>query len=270
MSLLAAAVLGALQGLTEFLPVSSSAHLILARAFFGWDAGKFGLPFDVAVHVGTLLAVVVYFSRDILAMVAAIPRAFSAAPGPDGRRIWLVVAGTIPVVIVGLFVWSDALETATRTPLVAAIALLVGAGLLFAIERLSPNRAGEDALTPPGAFLIGVAQTLALVPGVSRSGATIAAGMALGLRREVAARFTFLMSVPAILAAGAKEGLELRGMTFSGADAAFFGVGMVTSAVVGYFTVKYFIKFLASHRLDVFAWYRVALALVTFAWLAAR
>jgi len=269
-SLLAAAVLGALQGLTEFLPVSSSAHLILARAFFGWDAGKFGLPFDVAVHLGTLLAVVVYFSRDIGAMVAAVPRAFSAQPGPDGRRIWLVVAGTIPVVIVGLFIWSDAIEAATRTPLVAAVALLVGAGLLFAIERIGAHRGGEETLTAPGAFVIGVAQTLALIPGVSRSGATIAAGMALGLRRDAAARFTFLMSVPAILAAAGKEGLALRSMTFTRADATLFAVGMVTSAVVGYFTVKYFIKFLAAHRLDVFAWYRVGLALVTFAWLAAR
>ena len=111
----------------------------------------------------------------------------------------------------------------------------------------------------PGAFVIGVAQTAALVPGVSRSGATIATGMVLGLRREVAARFTFLMSVPAILAAAVKEGLELRGMPLGAADALLFAVGMVTSAVVGYLTVKYFIEFLATHRLDVFAWYRIAL-----------
>lgn len=270
MNLLAAAVLGAVQGLTEFLPVSSSAHLILARAFFGWDAGTFGLPFDVAVHLGTLLAVVVFFSRDIGAMLRAVPRAFSAAPGPDGRRIWLVVAGTVPVILVGLFIWSEAIETATRTPLVAAVALLVGAGLLFAIERLGGKRGAEEQLTLPGAFLIGVAQTLALIPGVSRSGATIAAGMSLGLRREVAARFTFLMSVPAILAAAAKEARDLRGTPFGGDEAVLFAVGMGTSAVVGYFTVKYFIKFLGSNRLDVFAWYRVGLALVTFAWLGAR
>jgi undecaprenyl-diphosphatase len=269
-NLAAAAVLGAVQGLTEFLPVSSSAHLILARAFFGWDAGQFGLPFDVAVHVGTLLAVVVFFSREIGAMVGALPRAFSTAPDADGRRIWLIVAGTIPVVLVGLFIWSDHVEEVTRTPAVAATALVAGAGLLLLIERLGTKRGGEDQLTIPGAVLIGVAQTLALIPGVSRSGATIAAGMSLGLRRDVAARFTFLMSIPAILAAAGKEALELRGMAFGREDAAYFAVGAATSAVVGYLTVKYFIKFLATHRLDVFAWYRVALAAVTFVWLAAR
>ena len=270
MTLVSAAVLGLVQGLTEFLPVSSSAHLILARAFFGWDDQALGLPFDVACHVGTLLAVLVFFWRDIVAMIQALPRAFSATPGPDGRRIWLVAAGTIPVVIVGGLVWSNALEEKTRTPLVAATMLLAGAVLLFIVERLGTRGKGEEALTIPGAVAIGVAQTTALVPGVSRSGATIAAGMTLGLRREVAARFTFLMSIPAILAAAAKEGLELRHQPFGPNDRALFAVGMATSAIVGYFTVKYFIKFLTSHRLDVFAWYRVALAVVTFVWLATR
>ena len=127
MNLVAAALLGVVQGLTEFLPVSSSAHLILARAFFGWDADRFGLPFDVACHVGTLLAVIVFFRHDILAMIRAIPQALSPRPGSDGRRIWLIAAGTVPVVIVGARVWSDAIETATRTPLVAAVMLLAGA-----------------------------------------------------------------------------------------------------------------------------------------------
>ncbi len=270
MDLLAAALLGVVQGLTEFLPVSSSAHLILARAFFGWDADAFGLPFDVACHLGTLLAVVVFFSRDLSAMVRAVPRAFTARPGTDGRRIWLIAVGTIPVVIVGGLIWNDAIKDATRTPLVAACMLVVGAVLLLVVERLGTRGAGEEALTPAGAFVVGAAQAAALVPGVSRSGATIAAGMALGLRREVAARFTFLLSVPAILAAAVEEGLKLRDTPFGAAEMQLFAVGMATSAVVGYMTVKYFLKFLATHRLDVFAWYRLALALVTFVWLAAR
>jgi undecaprenyl-diphosphatase len=148
--------------------------------------------------------------------------------------------------------------------------LLAGAALLLAVERVGARGAGEERLTTGGAFVIGVAQTAALVPGVSRSGATIAAGMALGLRRDVAARFTFLLSVPAILAAAAKEGLALRHLPFTAADAQLFLVGLATSAVVGYITVKYFIRFLATHRLDVFAWYRIALAGLTFAWLGAR
>jgi undecaprenyl-diphosphatase len=268
-SLLAAALLGVVQGITEFLPVSSSAHLILARAFFGWDAERFGLAFDVACHVGTLVAVLVFFRTDIAAMLRVLPHALERSPSPAGRRIQLIVVGTIPIVLVGIL-WADAIERHTRTPAVAATALLVGAALLLVIERLTGRTRGEDALTLPGALAIGAAQSLALIPGVSRSGATIAAGMGLGLRREVAARFTFLMSIPAILAAAAKEALELRHHPLAPGDVTLFAVGMLTSAVVGYLTVKYFIRFLASHRLDIFAWYRVALSLATFAWLAAR
>ena len=269
MSLLAAALLGVVQGITEFLPVSSSAHLILARAFFGWDAERFGLAFDVACHVGTLVAVLVFFRSDIMAMVRALPRALAADAGPDARRIRLIAVGTIPIVIVGLL-WADIIETRTRTPMVAATALSVGAVLLLVIERLGRRGHGEEALSLGGALLIGVAQSCALIPGVSRSGATIAAGMGLGLRREVAARFTFLMSIPAITAAAAKEALAVRGMAFGADEAALFGVGMLTSAVVGYLTVKFFIRFLATHRLDIFAWYRAALAISTFIWLANR
>jgi undecaprenyl-diphosphatase len=268
-SLLSAVLLGVVQGITEFLPVSSSAHLILARAFFGWDAEGLGVAFDVACHVGTLAAVVVFFRSDLVAMMAALPRALSSTPGPDARRIQLIAVGTIPIVIVGVL-WADWLEATTRTPLIAAIALLVGAVLLLFIERLGRHGQSEEALGAPGAFLVGIAQSAALIPGVSRSGATIAAGMALGLRREVAARFTFLMSIPAILAAAGKKGLELRAVPLSTDDVVLFAVGMATSAVVGYLTVKYFVRFLATHPLDVFAWYRVALATATFVWLAGQ
>jgi undecaprenyl-diphosphatase len=268
-TLLPAALLGIVQGLTEFLPVSSSAHLILARAFFGWDAeAAFGKAFDVACHVGTLVAVLVFFRGDLWRMAGAAPQAFRGGGGADARRIWLIAVGTIPVVIVG-GLWSDAVD-AVRTPSVAAVALLAGAALLLAIERMGDRRGGEDVLTFAGAFAIGIAQSIALIPGVSRSGITIAAGMALGLRRESAARFTFLMSIPAIVAAAAKEALELRELPLVAGDAWLFVVGMTTSAVVGYLTVKYFIRFLVNHTLDVFAWYRILLAGVTFAWFAAR
>jgi undecaprenyl-diphosphatase len=268
-NLVAAALLGIVQGLTEFLPVSSSAHLILVREFFGWDAeAAFGQAFDVACHVGTLAAVVLFFRADVARLVAAVPSVFSRPQSGDTRRIWLIVVGTIPVVIVGAL-WSDAIE-AVRTPMVAAVALALGAFLLLFVERRGVQGRGEESLTPAGAFAIGTAQSMALVPGVSRSGITIATGMALGLRREVAARFTFLMSIPAILAAAAKEGLELRGLALGSHDVVLFLVGMASSAIVGYLTVKYFIRYLVSHRLDVFAWYRLALAAVTFVWLAAR
>jgi undecaprenyl-diphosphatase len=265
-----AALLGIVQGLTEFLPVSSSAHLILARAFFGWSAGSgesgLDLAFDVFCHVGTLVAVLAFFRTEVVQLVFAVPGALRGGGGLHGRRLWLIAAGTVPVAVVGLL-WSDAID-AVRSPVVAAVALLVGAVLLLVIERLGAQGHGDERLTLAGAFGIGVAQAAALVPGVSRSGATIAMGMALGLRRAAAARFTFLLSVPAILAAAAKKTIDLRGVTIEPGVMDILIVGMLTSAVVGYVTVKYFIRFLEGHRLDVFAWYRVALAAATFVWLA--
>jgi undecaprenyl-diphosphatase len=264
---LAAALLGVVQGLTEFLPISSSGHLILARAFFGWES-TFGRAFDVACHVGTAAAVIAFFRADLVGLARAVPEALSRTPGANGRRLQLIIAGTIPIVIVG-GLWSDAVDH-VRTPVVVAVMLFLGSGLLLLIERVGRQGAGEEQLTALGAIVIGVAQAAALVPGLSRSGATIAAGMALGLRREAAARFTFLMSVPAIVAAAAKEGLEMRGHVLGPQDAWLFLIGMVTSAIVGYLTVKYFLQFLVRHRLDVFAWYRIVLAAVTVVWLVTR
>jgi undecaprenyl-diphosphatase len=262
----AAVLLGIVQGVTEFLPISSSAHLILAREFFGWDAGRFGLPFDVACHVGTLAAVLAFFRKDIGELLFAAPAALRRDPGPAGRRLRLIAAGTVPIVIVGLL-FADWLETEVRGPRVAAAALAAGAILLLVVERLGPRVKGEEALTLPGAFLIGIGQAAALIPGMSRSGTTIAAGMALGLRRDAAARFTFLMSAPAVAAAAVKEAIALRAVPIESSMVVVMLVGLVTSGVVGYLTVKYFLRFLVSNRLDVFAWYRLLLAAATVAWL---
>jgi len=258
-------VLGIVQGLTEFLPVSSSGHLILARWAFGWDAGALGLPFDLACHLGTLAAVVWFFRADLLAMARSVPRAFSPNPGPDGRRIWLLAAATVPVVIAGLTL--EAWFETFRDPHVVAYTLIIGAGLLFLVERLGPRTGTEATLTMTGAVLIGVAQVCALFPGVSRSGATITAGMLLGLNRLAAARFAFLMSVPAIGGAGAKKMLDMRDVAPSSADLQLFAVGFLTSAVVGYLAVNFLLKYLVSHKLDIFAWYRLAIAAALFFWL---
>lgn len=264
----AAVLLGVVQGLTEFLPVSSSAHLILAREFFGWDAGRFGLPFDVACHVGTLVAVLAFFRTDIADLIRAVPAALSRTPGPEGRRVWLIVAGTIPIVIVGLL-WADWLEREARGPWIAAWALAVGALLLLLVERIGPRTLGEERLTMRGAFAMGIGQASALIPGMSRSGSTISVGMLFGLRREAAARFAFLMSAPAVAAAAAKSGLEMRTMTPDGSMLTLMAIGLVTSAIVGYVTVKFFLKFLVTNRLDIFAWYRLALAALAIVWLSA-
>jgi undecaprenyl-diphosphatase len=264
-TLLVAALLGVIQGLTEFLPVSSSAHLILARAFFGWDAEIFGLPFDVALHVGTLAAVLAYFRRDVAAMIAAVPQVLTARAGP-GRLARLIVIGTIPMVVIGVL-FADWLEEHLRTPAVIAVTLAIGAVAMLAAERAGSQRRDETSLTPVDAVLTGLGQATALVPGMSRSGSTIATAMWLGMTRESAARFSFLLGIPAIAAAAAKEGVHLIGTGLTSEQMVLFAVGMLTSAAVGYATIKFFLRFLAGHRLDVFAYYRLALAAVTVVWL---
>jgi undecaprenyl-diphosphatase len=262
-----AALLGIVQGLTEFLPVSSSAHLILARALFGWDADAFGLAFDVACHVGTLLAVVIYFWNDLWAMARALPRAFGA--DDDARRIRLIVIGTLPVVVVGLS-FADAIENGLRSPGVTVVTLALGAVLFLVAERVRPALRPAASITPGEALAFGCAQAAALVPGISRSGATITMGLLLGIQRAEAARFSFLLGVPAILAAAVKEGAHLAKVGMSADAVPLFLIGMVTSAIVGYLTVRFFMRFLGSNRLDVFAAYRLALAAVVAGWLLTR
>jgi undecaprenyl-diphosphatase len=263
-----AALLGTIQGLTEFLPISSSAHLILARAFFGWDSERLGLPFDVACHVGTLLAIVTYYRAELLVLATRLPRVLQRDPDPSVRLLWLLAAGTAPIVIVGVL-FADLIETTLRTPGVAAAMLAGGAALLLVAERVGRRARADDSLTLAEGVGLGMAQAAALVPGVSRSGATIATGMLFGLRRDAAARFAFLLGVPAIVAAAAREALAL-GMGQAALEpeaATLLAVGLVTSAIVGYLTVTYFIRYLAGHALDLFALYRLALAAVTVVWL---
>jgi len=259
-----AVVLGIVQGLAEFLPISSSAHLILARAFFGWDGDQFGLPFDVALHVGTLLAILVYFRDDLLRMLAAAPGMFSRHASGPARLAWLVVIGTLPVVVVGLLLRN--LEDALRSPIVAGCTLALGGVLLLAAERVGSRSRDAESLNAGEALGLGTAQSAALVPGVSRSGATITLGLFLGLRRDAAARFSFLLGVPAISAAAAHEGLKLLHEPLAPGSAQLFLIGMIVSAAVGYLTIKYFLQYLASHSLTVFAWYRLALAACVAIW----
>jgi undecaprenyl-diphosphatase len=263
----AAILLGIIQGLTEFLPVSSSAHLILARFFFGWETPpELGLAFDVAVHIGTLAAIVTFFHAELASMARAVPLFLSATPGDSGRLIRLIAIGTIPIVIVGLL-FTDLIEQRMRTPSVAAVALTAGALAMLGAERLGPRTRVETAMRWSDALVIGCAQAAALIPGISRSGSTIALGMFLGMRRDAAARFTFLLAIPATLAAAGKESLELRHLVLTGQVLGFFAIGIVVSGVVGYLTIKYFLRFLGAHRLDVFAYYRIVLAAATVVWL---
>ena len=259
-----AAVLGFVQGLTEFLPVSSTAHLILARAIFGYDGDRFGLSFDVACHVGTVLAVMVYFRREIAGMLRSVPRLFSAGD-PEARLMWLLAVGTIPAAAAGV-VFKRQIE-ALRTPAVAVVALALGALAFLAAERVGTKTRSDGTLTMMEAFWIGCGQALALIPGVSRSGATLTVALLLGLRREGAARFIFLLAIPAILGAAASEAPEILKAGLDAEGSRLFLVGVVVSAVVGYAAVKYFIRYLAHHSLDAFAWYRIGLAAVAAIWI---
>jgi undecaprenyl-diphosphatase len=263
-----AALLGVVQGLTEFLPISSSAHLILARAFFGWNGDQFGLPFDVACHAGTLLSLLAFFREDLLRMLAAAPRMIRPAGDGRARVARSVVIGTVPVVIVGLTLHH--LEDVLRTPFVAGVTLAIGGVLLLVADRMSSRRRDEVALGDGEALGLGVAQSTALVPGVSRSGATITVGLFMGLTREAAARFSFLLGVPAIGAAAAYEGLKLLHEPMPRETVLLFLIGMGVSALVGYATIKFFLRYLASHSLAVFAWYRLALAAMVLVWSLGR
>jgi undecaprenyl-diphosphatase len=262
---LQAALLGTVQGLTEFLPVSSSAHLILARAFFGFDGDKFGLAFDVACHAGTLVAILIYFRREIGAMIAAVPRLLDASD-PAAREIWLLAAGTVPAVVAGLL-FKNLIEERLRTPAVAGAMLAAGAVLLLVAERVGSKTRSDRTLTMREAVWIGCAQAVALVPGVSRSGATMALTLLIGLRRQDGARFVFLLGIPAILGAAASETPKVLRAGLGGETGELFLIGVVTSAVVGYGTVKYFIRYLSTHSLDLFAWYRLALAAAVVLWM---
>ena len=260
-----AAVLGVVQGLTEFLPVSSTAHLIIARALFGFDGDKFGLAFDVACHIGTLVAVLVYFRTEIVRMIAAIPDLASPARNDDARLIWLLVIGTIPAVVAGAL-FKHVIEDRLRTVFVCAVALGIGGLLLFVADRAGSKTRTERSLSYADALWIGCAQAVALIPGVSRSGATITVALLLGMIRAEAARFIFLLSIPAILGAAVSEAPKLLKGGVQGGGA-LFAIGIVSSAIVGYAAVKYFIQYLGRHSLDAFAWYRIALAAVAGVWL---
>jgi undecaprenyl-diphosphatase len=262
---LEAILLGVVQGLTEFLPVSSSGHLLLGQYFLGLDQDRFGLPFDVALHLGTLVAVVSFFWRSLLRMAGAFVRSLS--PGgrnladPDQRLAYLILASTIPAALIG-FLFENFFETAVRSPWVVVFNLVL-VGILFIVgEAVGSKTRLADKLRFSEAVGIGLAQAAALVPGVSRSGATITLGIFLGLRREEAARFSFLMSVPIIASAGS---LQLADVASEGMDAQgvlMFGSGFVSSAVVGYLAIKFFLRFVTHHSLRAFAYYRFTLAAV--------
>jgi undecaprenyl-diphosphatase len=263
LELLEAVFLGVVQGLTEFLPVSSSGHLLLSQYFLGMDQERFGLSFDAAIHTGTVLAVVWYFWADLLAMARAFLRSLPRPNFADVevRMAYLILVATVPAAIIG-FLFEDFFATQVRSPWVVVFNLVFVGALFLVAEAVGRKTESASKLGPFGAFGVGLAQAAALVPGVSRSGATITCGLFLGLRREEAARFSFLMSVPVTAAAAGLSLAEAAAEGMDGHEAAMFFAGSVSSAVVGYLAIRFLLRFLANHTLRVFAYYRFALAAV--------
>lgn len=255
-----AVILGIVQGLTEFLPISSSGHLILAQWATGWEGELMNnLTFDVALHVGTLTAVLWYFWQDWIKLgKAALRAAQGKAMAYEARLVWYIALGTVPAVIAGLSL-ERIVETAFRNPLLVAGALAAGSLIMWLTDRYSAKARHLGEMTLGHALFVGVAQAIALLPGISRSGITISAGLAAGYRREDAARFSFLLSTPVIAGAALHK---VHHITFQGHAAWGCVLGTLSSAVVGYLAIRFLIRYLERHSLNLFVWYRLALAAV--------
>jgi len=253
-------VLALVQGITEFLPISSSAHLILVPVFTGWPDQ--GLAFDVAVHAGTLVAVMVYFRKELLHMTVAGVASLGGRWSPDAKLAWVVVVGTIPVVVAGLL-GKSFIEDSLRSPLVIATTAVVFGLALWWADVAGKRVREESSIGWRDAVVVGIAQAIALIPGTSRSGITITAGLMLGLTREAAARFSFLLSIPTLIASNVLIGRDLMGNSES-IDWGILGVGVVVAGVSAYACINLFIKLLSRTGMLPYVIYRVALGLILF------
>lgn len=265
-TLFQAVVMGIVQGLTEFLPVSSSGHLIIVPALAGWDDQFItSLAFSVMLHIGTLVALLAYFREDWLRLIPAgfaTIRDRSFAGDPDRRLAWLIAAATVPALVIGV-VLGDLAEERFREVGLVALMLVVGGGILWLAERQGSRRLLAVDLTFPKAVTIGLAQALALVPGISRSGISISAGLFAGLDRESAARFSFLMATPITAAAAAYETIKVvSGESGVVVEAGPLIAGMVAALISGFFAIAVLLRFLRTRSTDVFVLYRVILAAV--------
>ena len=269
MSWLEAVVLGTVQGLTEFLPISSTGHLRIVPAFAGWEDP--GAAFTAIVQLGTTLAVLIYFREDLWRVARAWTRSLrdpSVRGDLDARMGWYLVIATIPISIFGLAL-HDQIETSARDLYVIGIALIVFGLVMLAGERWATQRRGvEDLDVRDGAF-VGTAQALALIPGVSRSGATITAGLIRGLTREAAARYSFLLSTPAIVLSALFEFRKFARGDETGASGGELAIATVFAFVVGLASIHFLLRYLARHSLYVFVGYRVVLGAVVIALTAA-
>jgi undecaprenyl-diphosphatase len=276
-----ALIMGIVQGLTEFLPISSSGHLIVVPFLAGWeDPFITSLAFGVMLHVGTLLALLVYFRAD---WVRLVPAGFAAVrdrtfgTDPDRRLAWLLVAATIPGALAGFLlndaiegIWTNAGAEAHRDVPLVAVTLLIGAAILYIADRFGPRTKGINDVTFPVAFGIGVAQAIALIPGISRSGISISAGRIAGLDREAAARFAFLMATPITAGAALFEARKLASGE-AGVSIAIgpLVVGLIAAFVSGMIAISFMLSYLRTRSLNIFVVYRIIVAgVILIVWFA--
>lgn len=254
MEVLQAIILGITQGLTEFIPVSSSGHLILVGHFLNFKYS--GLGFDTALDIGTLAALYYYFRHDILKLLKGLVRKTE-----DSRTAWLIAAATVPGVLAGIAL-QHAAETIFRSAQLVAMNLIWVGILMYVIDRYAPRKLQIDQLKLPTAVGIGVAQAIALVPGVSRSGITITAGRLFGMDRVAATRFSFLLSAPIITGATLKVITAPHNFAQLTSAPGIYAIGIISAALSGYWAIRFMITYLAKHGLGIFAAYRIAVGVL--------
>ncbi len=268
MSTIQAIVLGIVQGLTEFLPVSSSGHLRIVPALLGWDDP--GTSFTAVIQLGTMAAVVIYFWKDLWRITTAwfaSLRDKTRRQDLDARMGWYLIIATIPIGLLGL-AFKDQITSGARDLRLIAGTLIVGGLVLLYAEKVGSRRKSVADVDTRDGVAIGLAQSLALVPGVSRSGATISAGLFLGYKREDAARFSFLLSIPAVVLSGLFSLKDVGEHNGPGTSATI--IATIVSFVVGYAAIAWFLRYLTSHSTAVFVWYRLALGSLLIVLLAAN
>lgn len=260
MNVLQAVILGVVEGITEFLPVSSTGHLTVTEKLLGLQIDDKGVTaFTAIIQVGAILAVVIYFWKDIVRLVVGFFSGLGSAEARTEsawRECLFLIVGTIPIAIFGLL-FKDLIEGGLRSLWVVAVALVVWSAVIVFAERAATQRRGEGDVRIRDAVLIGLAQCIAVVPGVSRSGATISAGLLLDLDRVAATRLSFLLSIPALTAAGGLEAVSAAGDVSDSVGWGQTAVGTLVSAVVAYASIAWLLKLVSHHRLTVFVWYRV-------------
>lgn len=265
MTLLQSIILGIIQGITEFLPISSSAHLVITPYLLGWHIpAQDGFIFDVLVQLGTLLAVIIYFRRDLYRIIVAVINGMICRQpfsDPMSRLGWLLVLATIPAVIAGVL-FKDLVEQAFGSPLAAALFLLGTALLLVIAERVGKRTRQLDTITWMDALIIGCFQVISLLPGISRSGSTISGGMIRNLDRPTAARFSFLMSVPVMIGAGALAIVDLIKTPNFSLQIPTLIMGFIISAIVGYLSIRWLLSYLVKRPLYLFAIYCVLVSII--------